>query len=182
MPTKPEFSRPVRLEEIAGSGGLTQVLRASPEECARLAARFGLLSLRRLQAEVTLCPAVGAAAVLLSGRLEADVTQACVVTLEPVASKVVSQFAVRYISGGLAEESAGEEVELDFAEEDVEPLAGDIIDLGEVVAQYLALALDPYPRKIGAEYAAGGKGEEAAEGGSKEPNPFAILKNLKERG
>ena len=182
MPTKPEFSRPVRLEEIAGSGGLTQVLRASPEECARLAARFGLLSLRNLEAEVALRPAVGGAAVLLSGRLEADVTQACVVTLEPVASKVVSQFAVRYISSGLAEGSAGEELDVDFTEEDVEPLVGDTIDIGEAVAQYLALALDPYPRKSDAEYAAGGKGGEAAEGGSKEPNPFAILKNLKERG
>jgi len=180
MPTKPEFSRLVRLEEIAASGGLTEEIRASAEECARLAARFGLLKLENLKAEVTLRMVAGAA-VLVTGRLEAQVSQACVVTLEPVASKVVSQFAVRYISSGLAEGVPEEELDLDFAEEDVEPLAGDTIDIGEVVAQYLALALDPYPRKAGAEYAAGGK-DGVAEVESKELNPFAILKNLKERG
>jgi hypothetical protein len=44
----------------------------------------------------------------------------------------------------------GGEIELADADLDTEPLSGDIIDMGEIAAQALALALDPYPRAKGA--------------------------------
>jgi hypothetical protein len=41
--------------------------------------------------------------------------------------------------------------------EDPEPVIDGKIDAGELVAQYLSLAIDPYPRLEGEEY--GGEGE-----------------------
>ena len=36
----------------------------------------------------------------------------------------------------------------------MEPIIGGILDLGSVTAEYLSLAIDPYARKPGAEFAA----------------------------
>ncbi|HEX7970110.1 MAG TPA: YceD family protein, partial [Stellaceae bacterium] len=73
--------------------------------------------------------------------------QACVVTLEPVAARVEDSFALLY---GAAEEEGAEEVVLSGEVELVEPLPDRLLDIGEVVAQQLSLALDPYPRAPGA--------------------------------
>jgi hypothetical protein len=43
-----------------------------------------------------------------------------------------------------------------------EPFEGDAIDIGEAVAQQLALALDPYPRAPGASLEGGGDSAQPA--------------------
>jgi len=54
------------------------------------------------------------------------------------------------------------------------------IDLGELAAEQLGLAIDPYPRKPDAEVPAEWKGELAAAPAAVErPNPFAALEKLK---
>ena len=63
--------------------------------------------------------------------------------------------------------------------EQPEPLVDGQIDLGEVVAQFLAVAMDPYPRKDDAELPESIQSEEAAE--ADKPNPFAQLAGLKEQ-
>jgi hypothetical protein len=50
-------------------------------------------------------------------------------------------------------------------------LTGDVIDIGEIAAQALALALNPYPRSTAP--APGVISEEAARAAS---NPFAVLR------
>jgi hypothetical protein len=54
--------------------------------------------------------------------------------------------------------------------------AGDIVDLGEVVAEQLALALDPYPRLPDAVVELPDDPVEEAE---PRPNPFAALARLR---
>jgi uncharacterized metal-binding protein YceD (DUF177 family) len=131
-----EFSRPVPafdLPEVA-----VHRIAAGPAERAALAARFGLLALDRLEAEIRLRPI--ARGVRLEAEFEAEVVQECVVTLEPVANRVGERFTLVF-----GEAPAG-------ADEDnvVEPIEGETLDLGETVAQQLSLALDPYPRAPGA--------------------------------
>ena len=65
----------------------------------------------------------------------------------------------------------GDEIELADADLDSEPLTGDVIDIGEIAAQALALALNPYPRSTAP--APGVISEEAARAAS---NPFAVLR------
>ena len=175
----PELSRLVT-EEALARGAFTLDIDASGDERAALARRFGLLAVDQLTANVSL--ESQGREILLEGSLEAEVSQACVVTLDPVHSTIASRFSVRYMSpDDFAEHMIGEEEEafLDPESEDIEPLPDHGIDVGEVVSQYLMLALDPYPRKAGMDLGAVGSGSADAEA---RENPFAVLKKLQDRG
>jgi len=135
----PEFSRRVELTREGALGAIYRI-SAAVRELEALARRFELLSLDRLEAEIRLKRVAGGM-VRLTGRFGADVVQACVVSLEPVASALEQDFSVLY---GAAE--PGKTVMVDLETDAAEPFDGDAIDIGEAVAQHLALALDPYPR------------------------------------
>lgn len=173
MTAAPEFSRPVRLAGL-GDAPRTETVEADAAERGALAARFGLLAIGRLTAEARLVRTGDTVA--CAGRLAAAVTQACVASGEPVAATVDEPFALRFVP----EQAGGdpdEEVELDAADLDTIAYRGSAIDLGEAVAQTLALALDPFPRAPGADAAlreAGVTDEDAA-------GPFAALKALRDR-
>jgi uncharacterized metal-binding protein YceD (DUF177 family) len=139
----PEFSRRVELARVGAHQALYPI-SAEPEERDALARRFDLLSLGRLEAEIRLQRLAGGM-IQVRGRLTADVVQACVISLEPVASSVEQDFTVLY---GRTE--TGKSVMVDLDTDEAEPFDGDAIDIGEAVAQQLALALDPYPRAPGA--------------------------------
>ena len=139
----PEFSRRVELARL-GAHETAFPISAEAGEREALARRFGLLSLGRLEAQIRLQRLAGGIA-RLSGRLGADVVQACVVSLQPVASSLEEEFTVLY---GPAQ--SGKSVMVDLETDEAEPFDGDAIDVGEAVAQQLALVLDPYPRAPGA--------------------------------
>jgi hypothetical protein len=160
-------------------GQAGDVVTLAPDAAARAAiARWaGILSLDALTAVVTLRKA-SPTRFKLAVRLEADVTQACVVTLEPVSGHIAQDFdrelhfsAPRRRAG--TGESAGVTLmnpEDDEAPEEIESLH---YDLAGPVLEELVLALDPYPRRPGVEFAAG---EAPADG---RESPFAVLKGLK---
>lgn len=161
-----EFSRPLKVEDI-GNRPLRRTVEAKEAERRRLAERFGLLALDRLSAEIELRRQAGEL-VHARGRLVADVVQNCVVTLEPVPAHVEAEFACSFAAG------QAEDAEIDpLAGEEVEPIEGGVIDLGELVAQQLAVSLDPYPRAPGAAW------PEAEEAPAAPGNPFAKLEKLK---
>ena len=170
----PEFSRPVEVEALGAEGAAFEI-EANPEERGALARRFGLLGLDRLRAEVTVAP-VSRRLFRVNGRLEAEVVQSCVVTLEPVAGVVRESFSALFGEAG-----PGAAALLPEAEEEVpEPIELGRIDIGEVAAQHLSLGLDPYPRRPGAavpdQYVADPPGAEERGAG-----PFAGLAGLRGR-
>jgi uncharacterized metal-binding protein YceD (DUF177 family) len=167
MAGAPEFCRPVPLAQL-GREPFTQEIAALPDERAALARRFGLLSLDRLSATVTLRREAGAM-ILLEARFEAAFAQECIVTLEPVAGAVCDSFALRYGPPEAAEPA----LDLSSEEPAFEPLAADAIDIGEAVAQELSLSLPPSPRLPEADGA-------LAEAAAGEPafGPFAVLRGL----
>jgi Large ribosomal RNA subunit accumulation protein YceD len=139
----PEFSRPLPLCLVdpaseAGQLGRSEILEATPDERAALAHRFGILSVEALRAELLLRPDPDGA-VRVTGRLLAAVTQACVVSFEPVPQLVAEPVAIRLLPAGREPSEAPDEI-------DEIPSEGGIADLGEAIAEQLALALDPYPR------------------------------------
>ncbi len=143
MPTTPEFSRPVALASVP-PGGTEVALSATPEECRALARRFDLDRLDRLAGEIRLEHA-GRDLLHVSGRVRADLAQRCVVTFEPVPATVDAGFE-RLFSADVAADAKGE-VEVDALAEEPEPMPeGGALDLGEILAEELSLALDPYPR------------------------------------
>ncbi|MGH7034999.1 MAG: YceD family protein [Stellaceae bacterium] len=167
MKNSVEFSRPIDLSRL-GPGGKSYEIAATAEERGALARRFELLDIEHLAARVTLTPAAGGF-YRLSATLEAALTQACVVTLDPVAARIEERFSLLY--GAL---DAQKEVLLDGESETVEPLDGMIVDIAEAVAQQLSLALDPFPRAADAP--------EQAESAPPQPrldSPFAALSGLR---
>ena len=144
----PEFSRPVEWQ-AAGKARIALSIAAGPEERAALAKRFGLVGLDSLSADLVIHVAGEGQRLRLTGRLRATLAQQCVVTLEPVPAQVDEEFSVVYA----AADEGGDEFVLGAEGDDSwdEPWPGPILDVGEAVAQQLALAMDPYPRAPGAK-------------------------------
>jgi len=127
---------------MIGEGAASVRVEADAAERAALAARFDLLALDRLTAEVQLRRDAGG--IVAGGTLEAAVVQACIATGDPVPATVREAFDIRFMPTG--SEPDGDEVELDAGDLDTMFYTGNAIDLGEAAAETLALALDPYPR------------------------------------
>ena len=176
---QPEFSRPVDISSL-GTGEHTVEIEAGADEREALAARFGLRALEHLCADVRLARAKGSAGtVRLQARLVADVIQSCVVTLVPVPAHIDERVELLFAPAQAL--AAGGEVVIDALGEDPpEPLTDNAIDVGEVVAEYLVLALDPYPRAADAALDGGDWSDE----GTEEPadGPFARLRERKTSG
>lgn len=177
MMDKSPFSRLFDVRRV-GESAVVESVVADAAERAAIVADFGLFGLDRLEAALTIRPwqRIG---VKLEGRLIADAVQACVVTLEPVREVIDQPFTLTFMpprAGMAAPRTVGEAEVIVAVDEDDPPdlLEGNVIDLGAIVAEQLALALDPYPRAPGADLAAElGMDDEAA------PSPFAALSTLK---
>jgi uncharacterized metal-binding protein YceD (DUF177 family) len=165
MSASPEFSRRVALGSV-GSEGRRLSLTATPEECAALAARFGIPGVETLSAELTLRPEPGGGAIGVTGRMRAEVVQSCVVTLDPVFQTVEEPVRLRLLPDGAEPGDEDPETPDELVAE------GGEVDLGEAVAEQLSLALDPYPRAPGAELP--GTSDDGSAAG-----PFASLAKLR---
>lgn len=181
--TDPEFSRPIAVDKIDRPKELH--LTAEKAERDALARRFDLKALDRLEAWVTVKPQSKGRIIRLDGHIEGDVTQTCVVTLDSMAASVAEDFSMVF-SAEREDNAPGREVLLEVEDDDPpEPIIDGQIDLGEVVAEHFSLAIDPFPRKPGAEFtpeAIPGDGGGADEGPEEKPNPFAVLAKLKTTG
>lgn len=169
----PEFSRPVDADTISEAPRWVDI-GADETERRRLAGRFRLQAIESLSASITLARRAGM--IHADGKVEAEVIQSCVVTGDAMPATVVAPFSVRYV----AEAHPGgpdEELELSAEDCDTLPLEGSRIDLGELAAETLALALDPYPRSAAADAAM----REAEIDGGAAAGPFAGLKALKDK-
>ena len=168
-----EFSRFVEADSV-GTHRMERRIAANPEERVALAKRFGLVGIDRLEAVLSLKRA-GSGVIHVSGELEAEVTQACVVTLAPVPAKLSEAFSVDFADEDRRKPA---DSDLDFeADDPPEPIRNGHIDLGELAAEQLALALDPYPRAPGAAIPAEFSPEPDADEEPERPvNPFSILK------
>ncbi|MDH5748677.1 MAG: DUF177 domain-containing protein [Rhodospirillales bacterium] len=176
----PEFSRPVSPDTLTNQDNLFKI-EASPEEKSALAKRFDLLSLEVLRATIHVFPPEEGPLIRLKGDYTAEVTQSCVVTLEPVKSRLEGTFERLYdLEVGEENFPADEDIILGPGDEvSVDPLVGGILDLGEVVAEQLGLDLNPFPRAEKATF----DGFSTLSGSSLPPrlkdNPFAALEELK---
>ena len=166
---EPEFSRPIPVERL-GSAEIVETIEASQAERARLAERFGIVSLDRFDTSVRLQRREGGI-VRVSGRFEADVVQNCVVTLEPFPSHIEDGFSADFTQAAV---EPVQDLNLDADYDAPEPIEGGAIDIGELAAQFLSLALDPHPRSPGAELETSWSDPDAVE-----PSPFAVLERLK---
>jgi hypothetical protein len=152
LPAAPEMQRLFPITRIGA--GIRFVVDSKPEERAALAQRMGVLAIEALTCRFDLRRDVGDA-IEASGLLLARVTQTCVVSLEAFDADVAESFSVRFVPAGT------ESDDLDLEAEDEIGYEGGVLDLGEAASEQLALALDPFPRKPGAELSADATAEES---------------------
>ena len=120
-------------------------LRPDAATMTALAQELDLSGLRKLRFEGEIT-AQGKRDWRLRAHLGATVTQPCVVTLEPVTTRIETDIARLYLAR--YEDPDGEEAEMP-EDDTVEPVP-DTLDLEALMAESLALALPDYPRKDGA--------------------------------
>ena len=144
-----EFCRPISVEEL-GDDVVDQQIEADADERAALASRLGLSAIGSLTAALELRRPKSGSLVHVHGAFEAQVVQACVVSLEPVDAHIREAFEAVYTLAPA--DAMAVEQEFSLADDDPpEPVEGGVIDLGEAVVQQLAVALDPYPRRPDAQ-------------------------------
>jgi len=195
-PVAPEFSFPVDVGHLPPQGR-SYTITASAEERARVAARLDLQDVEVLKAALEVNFQGGL--IVVTGTVDAKVTQSCVVSLGPVPAVISEVIEASYMTEERAAKeqvkrekilskkkagfkaSAEEEELIEFGRQDPPEVArGDRIDLGELAVVHLALALDPYPRAPGAAFDPGAWGLEAEnEENIPQTSPFAALAKLK---
>lgn len=159
--------------------GLDVKLAADAAALEALKVRFDLESLDRLEAAMVVSP-WRKAGLKVDGTLQAELAQRCVVTLEPVPVALNERFSMLFRPEA-GERPKEHEIAVDpLADEPPDVLPPEGIDLGEAVAEQLALMLDPYPKAPDARYEPQSEDDSGSfpEGQGK-PNPFSVLKNLK---
>lgn len=168
----------LRLADLAKRGETEIDFTPDAAGRAAVAEALGIRGLRKLRLTGRLRPA-GRHDWHLAAHLGATVVQDCVVTLDPVTTRIEEDLERHYLAD-LPLPDGGAEIEMP-EDETAEPLPAEI-DLAQVATEALALALPPYPRAEGAElgaqtFAAPG----VAPMSEDESRPFAGLAGLRDR-
>ncbi|MGP9819095.1 YceD family protein [Salinarimonas sp. NSM] len=159
------LSRLVSVDRLPARGEVVRI-EATESEREALARDFGLVGIAALEGEYRVSGDTRRASV--TGTVRGLVTQSCVVTLEPVEVRVSEEVDVDFAP---ASEPATEE---EAALREIDPpdeIVDGKIDLGALTAEFLALGLDPYPRKPGVAF------EPVVE--DADVSPFDKLKDMK---
>jgi uncharacterized metal-binding protein YceD (DUF177 family) len=181
MNDSPPYSSPYDLEKLPEKG-LELVLEPAAAERDRIAAWLGIEALDHLKVVVRVTRG-GSGRFSYRGHFEADVVQACVVTLEPVPSHIEEDIdrsfqlapAVAHPARRSRKPAIPPVVAIgDLEAEGPDLLESPVVDLAAPVLEELSLSLDPYPRKAGVAFT---QPEEAPAGPA--DNPFAVLGKLK---
>ncbi len=140
---------------VLPSSGFKTRLEATPTQRQEIAAWCDVPEIDSLSADLVI-KRWRRDGVEVSGVVNAEVTQPCIVTLEPVTQTVGEKLSVTLVQAGskLArpERLLDGELVIDPDGPDVpEQYTGDEIDLWPVVIEFLNLAIDRYPRKEGVE-------------------------------
>jgi hypothetical protein len=146
------FSRLVRVDALPREGQVITI-EATPAEREELASFYKLPAIAALTATLRLDPS-GRGGTRVTGAVHGELTQVCVVSLEPFPAIVDEDVDVRFAPQTVANSrsTAAQETEtFSLADEDEpDPIIDGKINLGALAAEFFALGLDPYPRKPGA--------------------------------
>jgi hypothetical protein len=168
---KPSPASPVSYEVNVARlprSGLPVVFEADEAARAKLAEAHDLLSVEAFRVDL-LVTAWNKGGARVTGTVVADITQACVVTLEPLAARLSAEVSALFLpeSSRLGRQLPQGEMLLDPEGPDgPETFSGETVDVGALAEEFFDLEIDPYPRKPGVEIdvAAEEKGPQEGEG------------------
>jgi uncharacterized metal-binding protein YceD (DUF177 family) len=162
--------------------GQTLHFAAKPKERKVLSARIEVPELLKFEADFTASrqtPGI----YLVKGKVQAEMVQTCVRTLEPVKTSINQAFSLTFMAEKDYSDYLQQAEEREIA--DIEVLCGEEVNLGEIAVQYLSLFVDRFPAAEGApeEKDLGHKpGFESGDSHIEAASPFAILKKLDKKG
>ncbi|ODT70870.1 MAG: hypothetical protein ABS75_10635 [Pelagibacterium sp. SCN 63-23] len=171
---EPIFDAVVRLDKLPASGRSVAV-EADAAACIAIAEAMNILSVESFSAELTVVPFRGG--LRAQGSLRARVTQASVVSFEPVPEAIAEEIDRVFLPAPRESQApaAGAEIFIDLENDDFpDHIDGPEVDLSALLLETLALALEPYPRREGESVEDLGLAATGAEDG-----PFAKLARLK---
>lgn len=171
----PPSDSALRVADLSQNAAVPFALRPNAAALAEIAMALDLSAVRKLSFEGEL-RAIGKTDWRLTARLGATVVQPCVVTLEPVTTRIDKNVERQFV----ADYANPEDPEVEMPEDDTTEALGPWIDPAQVMQEALALAVPDYPRKEGAElgqmvYTKPG----AAPMTDEDARPFAGLADLK---
>lgn len=169
------------ISQLYELGRLSQVgdevtIAPSPDDLARIARWADVAAVETFKAKIDLRK-MSPTRFALDAELTADIVQSCVVTLDPVRSRIERRFT-RDLFLSQAAQHASRIVDIDVAavdEDGREEIASLRYDLAIPVLEEFALAIDPYPRAAGVAF------EPPPDELDSAKHPFAVLKDLKNR-
>jgi Large ribosomal RNA subunit accumulation protein YceD len=165
------LTRVARIDALPKEGQ-TVTIEASAAEREALAKLYDLPAIAALTATLRVEPS-GHGGARVTGAVHGELTQICVVSLEPFAATVEEAVDVRFAPEAeedSARRAARETLTFSLADEDdPDPVINGKIDLGALAAEFFALGLDPYPRKPGAVF-------EPPQGAGDNSSPFSSLR------
>lgn len=164
MSPEPEFGHSFDLATV-GTKPVAVALEPAATQRSAIAERLGLMALDRLMAEITLKREADGETIRLDGLVEAHLVQPCSRTLEPVPTALEDRFTerLRPVPAGTPLDEQDLDADALVDADYIEPVPGGVIDLGELMVQYLALAIPIHPVALGAVF----------EGPSVETTPLA---------
>ncbi len=190
-PLQPEWSHKIDVAALPDQP-FTQTIAASDDQCRDLARRIGVKAIRNLTAEIRIQHPKGSNRLDVSGIVHALVIQPCVVTFVDTEQRIDEPFeswfmdkeaAIPLIRARHEKMSRHADAEVPMLEEseDPEAIVDGQVDVGELAAQYLSLAVDPYPRAAGVSPEVTGRILEEKGVAEQSRNPFAALKDWKQK-
>ena len=155
----------INVERVRPDTGSFYKFVATDAECQLLAARFHFIEVGSLSAELRVCKSARGCWDV-SGQLKGVIVQACGATGVPVSETIDFLLEERYVR------TAADPVEVEVHLDEAEPLENGAIEIGEMLAQSLAVAVTPWPRAPEAP-------ETVTIGEEPSDHPFAGLAALK---
>jgi uncharacterized metal-binding protein YceD (DUF177 family) len=162
---------PIQVTDIP-DGGRRFEIAADVQTRDAVAKVAGVLALPRLEAVLDLAP-LDNGGVRVTGMVSASAEQICVVTLDPMTSRIEERIDLVFVPpGATVTERDIAMLGADNEGDPPETLEDGVIDLGAVATEFLVLGINPYPRKPGVSFEGSGADHVRA-------SPFAALAALK---
>jgi len=165
----------IKFSDLQSHRGIAFDLAPDAQARESLAEDLGAKGLRKLRFKGNIAP-LGKSDWQLTASLGASLTQSCVITLDPVTTRIDEPVTRQYLAQ-MPELSTDEEIEMP-EDDTAEPLPVSI-DLAHIMAEALSLAAPAFPRIEGATHKNQAFSEPGTEPLTEEAaKPFANLKDL----
>jgi uncharacterized metal-binding protein YceD (DUF177 family) len=180
MPTVPPNETILRVSSLKQTAETRFLLEPDADTRAQLAQELNAQSIKKLRFEGKLSPR-GKKGWTLTAKIGATVVQSCIVTLEPITTRIDSDVIRHFVPETLTDQpSEGSETEM--TEDENTDILQDEIDLNEIMSEALDLVIPSYPRKEDANLDAAQFSEPGVSPLQEEDlKPFAGLAALREK-